>query len=221
MSNQPVLEIQNLTKEYKRQEGHVTALKDINLRVLPGKFEVVQGQSGSGKTTLLLSSGGLLKPDAGKVKVNGQDLYELGPEKKARFRAKKIGFVFQQFHLIPYLTVLENVIVPTIAVPGDQVEKRAREMIEFLQLSHRSQHLPYELSTGERQRVALARALINNPELILADEPTGNLDSKNADIVLGYLAEFAKSGGSVLMVTHTLKINFADKCYQLDNGELI
>jgi ABC-type lipoprotein export system ATPase subunit len=193
----------------------------ISLTVAPGEFVAVQGPSGCGKTTLLLAAGGLLQPSSGLVLVNGQDPYALSPEDRARFRAAHLGFVFQQFHLIPYLSVLDNVLAPCIALPPAGAGDRACELIAHFGLEDRALHVPAELSTGERQRVALARALLNRPKLLLADEPTGNLDRDNARIVLGYLAEFAKSGGAVLLVTHdAAAAEFAQRTLRLIEGRL-
>ena len=162
----------------------------------------VRGPSGCGKTTLLLTAGGLLRPDAGKVAVNGQELYALGDEARARIRAANIGFVFQQFHLVPYLSVRDNVLSAALALPLADAGKRAEQLLDELGLAHRSHHVPAELSTGERQRTALARALLHQPRLLLADEPTGNLDADNGRLVLAKLAEHAHAGGAVLLVTH-------------------
>jgi ABC-type lipoprotein export system ATPase subunit len=199
-----MLRIQDVRKTYPGPNGTVPALEGVTLDVRAGEFVVVRGPSGCGKTTLLLTSGCLLRPTAGTVTIDGQDPYSLPPEARAQLRARKIGFVFQQFHLVPYLTVLENVLAPSLALAngeGDAVE-RARELLDRLGLEHRTSHVPAELSTGERQRVALGRALLNRPKLLLADEPTGNLDPDNAEIVLHHIAEFAESGGAVLLVTH-------------------
>ncbi len=215
------LEIQNLTKSYRGPKGNVRAVDGISLTVAPREFVAVQGPSGCGKTTLLLAAGGLLQPSSGLVRVNGQDPYALSPEDRARFRAAHLGFVFQQFHLIPYLSVLDNVLAPSIALPVPGAADRAPELIAHFGLADRAAHVPAELSTGERQRVALARALLNRPKLLLADEPTGNLDRDNARIVLGYLAEFAKEGGAVLLVTHdAAAAEFAQRTLRLVEGRL-
>ena len=166
----------------------------------------MQGSSGCGKTTLLLIAGGLLKPDSGKVLMDNRDFYTLSSEKRAQIRALRIGFVFQQFFLIPYLNVLDNILSASLGVKTKQTKERAMELIKHFDLENRINHFPSELSTGERQRVALARAVFNKPKLILADEPTGNLDAKNAAIVVSYLKEFAKKGSAVLLVTHSTKI---------------
>jgi len=197
-----VLSISNLVKTYRRAGKEVRAVDGVALAVAPGEFVAVQGPSGCGKTTLLLVAGGLLRPDGGRVAVGGDDPYALSAEGRARFRAARIGFVFQQFHLVPYLSVLDNVLVPSLAEARPGAAARARGLVERFGLGPRADHRPGELSTGERQRVALARALLNEPRLILADEPTGNLDRASAAVVLDHLAEFAKADGAVLLVTH-------------------
>jgi len=216
-----LLELIEVSKSYKGPQP-VQALAEVSLQVRPGEFVAVQGPSGSGKTTLLLVAGGLLAPDSGQVLLDGTSPYELPADARAKFRATHVGFVFQQFHLVPYLNVLENVLAPSIAVPNSQARGRALELIERFGLAERTYHVPAELSTGERQRVALARALLNRPKLILADEPTGNLDRANADIVLGHLAEFAASGeGAVLLVTHSdYAAGFAARVERLAAGRL-
>ena len=216
-----MLEITDLSKLYRSPEGIIHALDSVSLEVKAGEFVSVQGPSGSGKTTLLLAIGGLLIPDRGEVIVGGQNPYRMSPDERARFRASEIGFVFQQFYLIPYLSVLDNVLAPSLALPQPDVHKRAKELIDRFNLTDRSGHLPSELSTGERQRTALARALLNSPGFLLADEPTGNLDKENAEIVLDYFIEFAKSGGSVLMVTHSDGASsFAHRTIKLKNGKI-
>jgi ABC-type lipoprotein export system ATPase subunit len=199
-----LLEIDKLTKTYLSGSATVRAVDGLTLHVDAGQFVAVQGPSGCGKTTLLLVAGGLLAPDSGSVKIAGENPYDLPPDRRARFRARRVGFVFQQFHLVPYLSVLDNVLAPSLAAdPKDaDLRDRAGTLIAEFGLAHRQHHVPGQLSTGERQRTALARALLNGPSVILADEPTGNLDQENADIVLGHLAAFASQGGAVLMVTH-------------------
>jgi ABC-type lipoprotein export system ATPase subunit len=196
-----MLKLEGITKTYRGPQA-VEALREIDLALEAGDFIAVQGPSGSGKTTLLLIAGGLLEPESGRVLVEGVDVYALSNESRARLRASRVGFVFQQFHLLPYLSVLDNVLAPILAMPSADAAGRARELIGRLGLGPRERHVPAELSTGERQRTALARALLNRPRLLFADEPTGNLDAANAKIVLDALAEFARAGGAVLMVTH-------------------
>ncbi len=217
-----VLSLQQVSKTYRPPgRSSVVALDQVSLSVPAGAFKVVCGNSGSGKSTLLLSAGGLQRPDAGRVQVGATDVYSLSSEKRARFRAETIGFVFQQFHLIPYLDILENVMAPALALATDTTEaqQRAREMIDRLGLTHRLDHPPSELSIGERQRVALARALLNRPDLLLADEPTGNLDAQNGEIVIRHLRDFAARGGAVLLATHDTRIG-ADERYVLEDGRL-
>ncbi len=197
-----MLELRHITKTYAGPQGRVKALQDLSLSVGAGEFVAVRGPSGCGKTTLLLAAGGLLRPDAGEVLVNGENLYRLPAEARARFRAATIGFVFQQFHLVPYLSVRDNILTPTLAHPFPEARNRAAELLARFGLEHRARHVPAELSTGERQRTALARALLTRPRLLLADEPTGNLDDANGQIVLTCLADFARAGGAVLLVTH-------------------
>lgn len=216
-----MVEVTNLTKSYMSRGNKVVALENVSLDMKAGEFVAVQGPSGSGKTTLLLAVGGLLAPTSGKVIVNGQNPYALSPENRARFRGTTIGFVFQQFHLVPYLSVEHNILVPSIAVSTDRARERARALMDHFQLTGRARHVPAELSTGERQRVALARALLNEPKVLLADEPTGNLDGQNAEIVLGYLAEFAQNGGTVLLVTHDVRAaGFAHRTICLSSGRI-
>ncbi len=216
-----VLEMNGVTKVYRRPgRAEVCALRNLSLCVRPGEFKVVCGRSGSGKSTLLLAAGGLQAPDTGTVRVNDTELYGLSSENRARFRASTVGFVFQQFHLIPFLNVLENVMTPTLALPGKASETKARDLIGRFGLDHRLDHPPSELSIGERQRVALARAMLNEPALVLADEPTGNLDEENATLVLEHLHAFARRGGAVLLATHDTRIA-ADETYRLREGALV
>ena len=217
-----MLEFNEVSKSFQGPDGPVQALKDVSFSIAAGELVVVQGQSGSGKTTLLLTAGGLLRPDSGRVLIKGEDCYRLGPNHRSALRAEKIGFVFQQFHLVPYLSVLDNVLAPTAARPQAGATARAQELIQHFNLQERIKHLPAQLSTGERQRTALARALLNNPKLILADEPTGNLDEENGKAVLGYLSEFASNGGAVLIVTHDNQISgLAHRQITLEQGRII
>jgi len=198
----PALHIDNLSKSYAGPKGVVTALDDVSLTIGAGEFVAVQGPSGCGKTTLVLVAGALLQPTGGQVLVHGHDPYALSSEQRAQFRAANVGFVFQQFHLIPYLSVLENILAPSLGVHVADAKERARQLITHFGLEHRAHHVSADLSTGERQRTAFARALLNRPKLLLADEPTGNLDEENGKVVLSYLAEFAREGGAVLLATH-------------------
>jgi len=197
-----VLRIEELTKTYRASGRQVRALDGVSIQVAPGELVAVEGPSGCGKTTLLLVAGALLRPDGGQVTLAGQDPYALAPEARARFRAEHIGFVFQQFHLVPYLSALDNILAPALARDLPEARGRADELVERLGLSARRGHVPAELSTGERQRAALARAILGRPPVLLADEPTGNLDEENGRAVLGHLADYAAGGAAVLLVTH-------------------
>ncbi len=213
--------LETVSKSYRTSQHEVRALSGISLTVEAGKFQAIQGPSGCGKTTLLLIAGGLLAPDEGQVTLDGEDLYSLSADQRARFRGTNIGFVFQQFHLVPYLTVRDNVLAPTLAVPDSQAAARADGLLERFGLTDRATHLPGQLSSGERQRAALARALLNNPKLLLADEPTGNLDGGNTELVLEAMTEFARAGGAVLMVSHDDRVaESADAVTRLESGAL-
>ena len=217
-----MLEFKNISKWFEGPKGKVTGLDEVSFTISPGEFLAVRGPSGCGKTTLLLTAGGLLRPSTGQVSLDGQDPYELSSEMRSRMRARKIGFVFQQFHLIPYLTVRQNIMAPSLALPGDQAEQRTQELISDFGLNDRAGHVPAQLSTGQRQRTALARALLNEPKIILADEPTGNLDEDNADIVFDYLGKYVSDGGCVLLVTHDVRAaSHATKILQMSQGRIV
>ncbi len=198
--------LEKVTKSYASRRGVVYALRDISLRIAPGSFVTVTGPSGSGKTTLLLTLGGLIRPTAGRVIFQGTDLGALDERHLAAYRNRSVGFILQSFNLIPYLSACENVMVPMSlsANGGRGHEARARDLLERLGLADRLDHLPRELSAGQQQRVAMARALGNDPKVILADEPTGNLDPTLASEILGILKELnVREGRTVLMVTHS------------------
>ena len=216
-----MLRLEAISRTYHGANGPVRALQEVSLELTPGSFLAVQGPSGCGKTTLLLTAGGLLRPDSGRVVLLDRDIYALSHDERARFRGAHIGFVFQQFHLIPYLSVWDNVCAPALAVPRKDAIARAEQLLEHFGLGHRRHHVPAELSTGERQRTALARALFNQPKVLLADEPTGNLDADNGRRVLEYMAEFAQGGGAVLLVTHDpAAAKFAKEVRKMDGGRL-
>ena len=188
-----------------------------------GEFVVVEGPSGSGKSTLLLTLGGLLAPSGGSVTFDGRDIYkDLSPGRRAEWRARRVGFVFQQFHLIPYLSALDNVLAPTLALPLPGARERAIELLARFRLADRSAHVPAAMSAGEQQRTALARALLHQPQLLLCDEPTGNLDGENAQAALDCLVEFHRQGGMVLLVTHHAgAAAAAQRVLRLDRGRLV
>jgi len=216
-----MIALDGVSKVYRGADGEVRALDDVSLAVAAGEFVAVRGASGCGKSTLLLTVGGMVRPTAGTVSLDGRDLYALSHAERARLRAERIGFVFQMFHLVPYLSALDNVLVPVLAGmrPG---RGEAAAVLERLGMAERMTHRPPELSTGERQRVALARALVKRPEIILADEPTGNLDPENATAVMGYLADFHREGGTILVVSHdALAEDHADRTLRLERGQLV
>jgi ABC-type lipoprotein export system ATPase subunit len=215
-----MLKFENVTKVYYKNGLEIRALDNFSFLAGKGEFIAIQGPSGCGKTTLLLAAGGLLRPKSGKIIVNREDIYSLSMEKRASFRSQNIGFVFQQYHLIPYLTVLENIKVSVLAQKREIPERKITELVELLGLQNREKHIPAELSAGEKQRTALARALLFNPGVLLADEITGNLDEVNVDIVMNCLDDYKNSGGTILMVTHDKNLcKKADSIIFIESGK--
>ena len=212
----PLVQVDHLEKRF----GEVRALDRVSFEVDAGEWIAIMGPSGSGKTTLINILGGLDHPSAGRVVVDGLEIGSLGERELSRYRAEKIGFVFQQFHLIPYLTALENVMLAQY-FHSITDEKEAEESLRRVGLADRMDHVPAQLSGGEQQRVAIARALINNPKLVLADEPTGNLDEVNEAAVLNLLRELNDTGHTILVVTHSQAIgSLADRRVELEHGRL-
>lgn len=197
-------ELSSVTKTYTRRGQTVIALDSASLDIPDNDFVAVVGPSGSGKTTLLSILGGMLAPTSGKVLLGGQSLYDLSIEERTALRSTQIGFVFQSFNLIPWLTACENVQIPLVLTgqSAEQQRSRALEMLDRVGLTDRTDHRPSELSQGQQQRVALARTLANDPQVILADEPTGNLDAETRQQVMSYLTEFHNDGRTIVMVTH-------------------
>jgi len=220
-----VFEIDGLTKTYNRSRQQVHALRNISLKIDAGSFVTVTGPSGSGKTTLLLSLGGLIHPSAGVVKHGDVNLYDLSASRLAEFRNRTIGFVLQTFNLVPYLTAVENVTLPMLPSGrnGTAPKQRALDLLEMIGLADRSDFFPRELSVGQQQRVAIARALGNEPEVILADEPTGNLDPSLANEILDILQDLNRNHGkTVVMVTHSPQAaSRATRTFKLRDGMLI
>ena len=211
-----------VTKIFSKNGSEVMSLDRFTAEVADGEFVAVRGPSGSGKTTLLLALGGMQRPSEGSVQLAGRDLYAMTPAERARLRSSEIGFVFQMFHLVPYLDLLGNVLLACPGKPSAEVRQRAGELMDELGLADRARHRPGELSAGERQRLAVARALLNRPKLILADEPTGNLDPENAAEVIRHLVEFHRGGGTVVLVTHGEVVNaHADRTLSLEQGRLV
>lgn len=214
-----MVKLKNVSKVYRSNNQDLYALNEVNVTIEKGEFVVFGGPSGSGKTTLLLTIGGLLRPTRGEVTISGKNIYELKEQQRSRFRSENIGFVFQLFHLIPYLNVFENVLMASSLERNNERVEKTINLLSRLGMIGRKYHKPSELSVGERQRTAVARALISNPSLILADEPTGNLDSENADEVIRYLSDFHNGGGTVIVATHIKKIDrYANRVIRLDEG---
>ncbi|MEW6233828.1 MAG: ABC transporter ATP-binding protein [Candidatus Omnitrophota bacterium] len=216
-----MIQFENIDKIYPSRRGDVYALRDVTIQVKEGEFIVLRGPSGSGKSTLLLAAGGMLRPSNGRIQLDGRDIYAMSIRERARFRAEKIGFVFQMFHLVSYLTVMENVLLAAGAVSHPPSRDEAAALLKSLGLAERETHKPTELSAGEKQRCAIARALLNKPKLLLADEPTGNLDPENASEVLEHLSRYHREGGTVLVVTHGAAADrCADRIIRLQGGRI-
>jgi ABC-type lipoprotein export system ATPase subunit len=201
----PVLQLTNVNKTYRRGDEQVHVLVDFDFTVKAGEFVVVTGSSGAGKSTLLHIAGGLDAPDTGVVAVNGQDVWSMSTGARAAFRRRNLGFVFQFFNLVPMLTAVQNVSLPLVldGVPAKSADARADELLQRVGLGDRARHRPAELSGGQMQRVAVARALVARPSIIIADEPTGNLDSHSSTEVLDLLRSLSdEDGAAVVMVTH-------------------
>ncbi len=220
-----IIELQDVWKIYKMGSVEVPALRGVNLKIHKGSFVAVMGASGSGKSTCMNMIGCLDVPTKGKVYLDGQDVSLMSESALAQIRGRKIGFVFQTFNLIPTLTALENVMLPMTFqnIPKHKREKRARELLEMVELGDRTGHKPGELSGGQQQRVAISRALSNDPELVLADEPTGNLDSKMGVEVMSFLSRLNKEEGkTVVMVTHDSNgAKHAEMIHKLMDGRIV
>ncbi|CAN2326970.1 ABC-type lipoprotein export system, ATPase component [Fusobacterium sp. oral taxon C10] len=218
MDNREVLlEVKNVSKIY----GDLHALKDVSFTIRKGEWVAIMGSSGSGKSTIMNIIGCMDKPTMGEVILDGQDITKENQTSLTKIRREKIGLIFQQFHLIPYLTALENVMVAQYyhSIPDEQ---EALQALERVGLKDRAKHLPSQLSGGEQQRVCIARALINSPEIILADEPTGNLDEVNEKIVIEILKQLHEEGATIVVVTHDLDVgNVAERKIILEYGKIV
>ncbi len=221
----PILEARNLTKEYRTGRQKVVAIKDINLELYPGEIVAITGTSGSGKSTLLHLLGGLDKPTSGEIIVDGQNIAKLSDRKLSLFRNQTIGFVFQFFYLQPFLSLAQNIAVPSMIFPmkPKQRQKRIIELAKAVGLSDRLDHLPKELSGGQMQRAAIARALFNSPQILIADEPTGNLDSSNSQAIVDLFKQVRQQfGTTIVIVTHDQSLAAqADHQIVIKDGEIV
>ena len=217
-----ILKVLGLNKVYGKEENQVNALRDVNFTMEKGEFAAVVGESGSGKSTLLNCRGGLDLPTAGKVFLDGEDLYALDEKKRTIFRRRNIGFIFQAFHLIGELSVEQNIIFPLLLDRQKPDKEKLEELMEVLGIADRRKHLPGQLSGGQMQRVAIGRALIMRPMMILADEPTGNLDSRNSRDVMDLLVRAARHyQQTILMITHNMNLTSdADRVLRVTDGVL-
>lgn len=217
-----LLEVRNICKTYGSGETSVQALKNVSFSVPKGEYVTIVGESGSGKSTLLNMIGALDTPTSGKVMISGKDIFSMNDRKLTIFRRRNIGFIFQSFNLIPELTVEQNIIFPVLLDYQKPDQKYLEELLSVLNLEERRNHLPGQLSGGQQQRVAIGRALITRPSLILADEPTGNLDTKNSSEVIALLKEASKKyEQTIIMITHNRSIaQTADRVLQVSDGVL-
>jgi len=228
MAEKPIVRAQRVHKTYKVRRHVLPVLRGADLEVARGETVAIVGLSGAGKSTLLHILGGLDRPDEGVVFVDGEDLYDVSRSRRAVIRATRIGFVFQSYHLMPDMDVLENVFLPGMANRHGQrsmgkLKQRAMELLNAVGLAERAHHTPLELSGGEQQRAALARAMMNDPDIILADEPTGNLDSETGGLVLDYLFSLSRDRGhTLIVVTHSDQIAATcDRALRLDEGKVV
>jgi putative ABC transport system ATP-binding protein len=217
-----MIKAHNISKKFRTRHSRVDALKNVSLHIAKGDFVSITGPSGSGKSTLLLALGGMSSPHEGKITWNEESVYGWGLRKRAEWRAQMVGFMFQTFNLIPYLNVFENVAIAERLSGKKTIDKdMILKMLDRMKLSDRLEHLPRELSVGQQQRVAMARALIKNPALILADEPTGNLDPKAAAGILDILKEINDEGKTVVLITHDPHTaNIAKRNIRIEDGQV-
>lgn len=218
-----LIKTEKLNKTYGKGDSAVVAVNDIDLSIKKGQFTAIVGTSGSGKSTLMHLLGGVDDPTSGKVFIEGEDIFKLKDEKRSILRRRKIGFIFQEYNLIPILTVEENIVMPVL-LDGNKVNKdEVDELLERLGLADRRNHLPSQLSGGQQQRVAIGRAIINRPSIILADEPTGNLDKRNSEEVINMMFEAVRERKETLViVTHEMDIAaMADRIIHLEDGTIV
>ena len=220
----PILEAKDLIKLYVQADSKLYAVNRVDFSVEDGEFIAIIGASGSGKSTLLQILAGLDRPTSGTVKIRSNDITKMNADELSRFRGRFVGFVFQKHNLIPQFTALENILVPTVMCNREELryEEHLKKLIDALQLSDRLNHLPSEMSGGQQQRVAIARALINRPQVLFADEPTGNLDKKAADEIMDLLLAVNRRGNTVLLVTHEQRYaNLCRRRIEINDGKIL
>ncbi len=221
----PIVTARDVRKVYQMDKIKVTALDDVSFSISAGEFVAIMGPSGSGKSTLMNLIGCLDKPSAGTIQINNIDIARLNDRQLAKLRGQQIGFVFQTFNLIPRINALANVMLPmtfTNSLPTEERRRRAEQLLESVGLGPRARHLPNELSGGERQRVAIARALANDPQIVLADEPTGNLDTKTGQAILDLFVSLNKNGRTIVIVTHDANVaSHARRTLRLLDGKIV
>ncbi len=218
-----ILRVENLTKIYGKEEAKVVAIDNVSFSVEKGEFIAIVGASGSGKSTLLHLIGGVDRPTSGKVYIDGKDIFKLDDDKLAIFRRRQVGLIYQFYNLIPILNVEENITLP-LSLDNREIDKqKLNEMLKLLGLENRKTHLPNELSGGQQQKTSIGRALITNPTIILADEPTGNLDSKSSDEIVSLLKKSNRDlKQTIIMITHNMEIaKCADRIIKIEDGKLI
>lgn len=224
MKSKTLIDLKNVFKHYQMGEEIVKAVDGINLSIKEGEFVAIMGPSGSGKSTAMNLVGSLDLATKGAIYLDGENIEEMEESELAQLRGRKIGFIFQQFNLIPNLTAKENIMLPMLfqEVPLEDREERAESLLKLVELSERINHYPNQLSGGQQQRVAIARSLANNPDIILADEPTGNLDTATGELVMSFLQKFHKDGKTIIMVTHDpdLAEQYASTIYWLKDGKI-
>ena len=218
----PLFEVKDLCRTFRQGDTEVHAANHVSFSLEMGEMLAIVGQSGSGKTTLLNLLGGIDKPTSGKVLLNGQDIHSLSDEESAKLRRRKIGYIYQDFKLLPILTTKENILLPAVLDGKKIPDSRVQALADSMGLGLRMNHLPSQLSGGQRQRAAIARALINHPDIILADEPTGNLDKTSAQEIMDLLLDLNRAGNTIILVTHDE--GFANRCPRkitISDGQIV